>query len=90
MPYKCTASNEHKVSGLIVGCQRRSRDRGKQQNKTKQRRLHTTEMRMLRWVRGKTRLDHVRNVDIWKEAHIYPMTEFFREKRLRWLKHVQR
>ena len=26
--------------------------------------MHTTEMRMLRWERGKTRLDHVRNVDI--------------------------
>ena len=30
------------------------------------------------------RLDHVRNVDIWKEAHMYPMAEFLREKRLRW------
>ena len=28
------------------------------------------------------RLDHVRNVDIWKEAHMYPMAEFLREKRL--------
>ena len=26
-----------------------------------ERKLHTTEMRMLRWARGKTRLDHVRN-----------------------------
>ena len=52
--------------------------------------LHTTEMRMLRWARGKTRLDHVRNVDIWKEAHMYPMAEFLREKRLRWIGHVQR
>ena len=47
-------------------------------------------MRMLRWARGKTRLDHVRNVDIWKEAHMYPMAEFLREKRLRWFGHVQR
>ena len=38
-------------------------------------------MRMLRWAR-RTRLDHVRNVDIWKEAHMYP--------RLRWFGHVQR
>ncbi len=35
-------------------------------------------------------LDHVRNVDIWKEAHMYPMAEFLREKRLRWFGHVQR
>ena len=52
--------------------------------------FHTTEMRMLRRARGKTRLDHVRNVDIWKEAHMYPMAEFLREKRLRWFGHVQR
>ena len=55
-----------------------------------ERKWHTTEMRMLRWARGKTRLDHVRNVDIWKEAHMYPMAELFREKRLRWFGHVQR
>ena len=52
--------------------------------------FYTTEMRMLRWARGETRLDHVRNVDIWKEAHMYPMAEFLREKRLRWFGHVQR
>ena len=37
------------------------------------RKLHTTEMSMPRWARGNTRLDHdgiVRNVDIWKEAHM--------------------
>ena len=56
----------------------------------KERKLHTTEIRMLRWARGKTRLDHVRIVDIWKEAHMYPMAEFLREKRLRWYGHVQR
>ena len=58
--------------------------------KKEERKLHTTEMRMLRWARGKTRLDHVRNVDIWKEARMYPMAEFLREKRLRWFGHVQR
>ena len=51
--------------------------------------MHTTEMCMLRWARVKTRLDHVRNVDIWKEAHMYQMAEFLREKRLRWFGHVQ-
>ena len=39
--------------------------------KKEERELHSTEMRMLRWARGKTRLDHVRNVDILKEAHMY-------------------
>ena len=47
-------------------------------------------MRMVRWARGKRRLDHVRNVGIWKEAHLYPMAEFLREKMLRWFGHVQR
>ena len=58
--------------------------------KKEERKLHTTEMRMQRWARGKTRLDHVRNIDFWKEAHVYPMAEFLREKRLRWFGHVQR
>ena len=52
--------------------------------------MHTTEMRMLLWARGKTRLDHVRNEDIWKKAGMYPMAEFLREKMLRWYGHVQR
>ena len=32
-PHKCTITNEHKVSGLIVWCQWRSRERCKQHNK---------------------------------------------------------
>ena len=36
------------------------------------------------------RLDHVRNVAIWKEAHVYPMAEFLGGKRLRWLGHLRR
>ena len=55
-----------------------------------ERKLYTTEMRMLSWARGKTLLDHMRNVDIWKKAHMYPMAKFLREKRLRWFEHVQR
>ena len=58
--------------------------------KKQERKLHTSEMNMLRWARGKTRLDHVRNVDIWKEAHMYPMAEILRENRLRWYGNVQR
>ena len=44
--------------------------------------LHTTEMRMLRCARGKTRLDHVRNVDsslkslYSKQPIIGPIQEF--------------
>ena len=37
------------------------------------------------------RLDHVRNVEIWKcmYPHMYPISEFIREKRLIWFGHVQ-
>ena len=34
--------------------------------------LHTTEMRMLRWARGKTNKDHIKNEYIWREANIEP------------------
>ena len=44
----------------------------------KERTLHTTEMSMLRLARGKTKLDHVKNIEIWKEAHMYPMDDFLR------------
>ena len=29
---------------------------------------------MLRWARGKTKKDHIKNEDIWREANIEPMT----------------
>ena len=41
----------------------------RQKDKSK---LNSAEMRMLRWARGKTKLDHIRNDDIRKEAHIKP------------------
>ena len=40
--------------------------------------------------RKKTRLDHVRNIYICKEAHVCPMAKFLGEKKLRWFGHVQR
>ena len=36
-------------------------------------RLHVAEMRMLRWIRGKTRKDHVRNQIIQEDAKVYQM-----------------
>ena len=42
--------------------------------------LNSAEMRMLRWARGKTRLDHIRNEDIWKEAHVKPVETFLENK----------
>ena len=52
--------------------------------------LNSAEMRMLRWARGKTRLDHIRNEDIRKEAHVKPVETFLENKRLRWFGHCLR
>ena len=35
--------------------------------------LNPAEMRMLRWARGNTRLDHIRIEETRKEAHIKPV-----------------
>ncbi len=43
--------------------------------------LNSAEMRMLRWARGKTRLDHIRNEDIRKEADVKPVETFLENKR---------
>ena len=37
---------------------------------------------MLRWARGETKKDHVKNEDIGREENIKPMTTFLRQKRL--------
>ena len=52
--------------------------------------LHTTEMRMLRWARGKTNKDHIKNEDIWRDANVETMTTFFGKKGQRWYCHVLR
>ena len=52
--------------------------------------LNSAEMRMLRWARGKTRLDHIRNEDIGKEAHVKPVETFLENKRLKWFVHCLR
>ena len=42
--------------------------------------LNYDEMRMLRWARRKTWLDHIRNEDIRKEAHVKPVEKFLENK----------
>ena len=51
-------------------------------------RLHVAEMRMLIWIRGKTRKDHVRNKTIQEDAKVCQMSTFLRQKRLHWYGHV--
>ena len=53
-------------------------------------RLHEAEMRMLRWIRGKTRKDHVRNQRIQEDTKVCQMSTFLREKRLHWYGNVKR
>ena len=42
--------------------------------------LHVAEMRMLRWIRSKTRKDHVRNQVIQDDANVCQMSTFLRQK----------
>ena len=48
-------------------------------------------MKMLRWIKGKTRQNHIRNVIIRDKAHITPTNTFLVKKRLPWFRRqVQR
>ena len=55
-----------------------------------ERRLKTTEMRMLRMICGKTLKDKTNNEKIREMTGVVRLEEFLREKRLRWLGHVER
>ena len=52
-------------------------------------RLHVAEMGMLRWIRGKSRKDHVRNPIIQEDAKVCQMSTFLRQKRLDWYGHIR-
>ncbi|KAM7467464.1 hypothetical protein LguiB_015026 [Lonicera macranthoides] len=52
--------------------------------------LSVAEMRMLRWMSGKTRKDKIRNVTIREGVGVAPITEKMVESRLRWFGHVWR
>ncbi len=53
-------------------------------------RLHVAKMRMLRWIRGKTRKDHVRNHIMQEDAKVSQMSTFLRQKRLHLYAHIRR
>ncbi|KAK9098676.1 hypothetical protein Syun_025721 [Stephania yunnanensis] len=59
----------------------------------KQQQLHkvnVAEMRMLRWMCGKTRKDRIRNIEIQRQVGVAPIDTKIREGRLRWFGHLQR
>ncbi|KAL5170138.1 LINE-1 retrotransposable element ORF2 protein [Glycine soja] len=59
----------------------------KSQHETK---VGVAEMRMLRWMCGKTRQDKIRNGDIRERVGVAPIVEKMVENRLRWFGHVER
>jgi len=58
--------------------------------KTQVQRLMVTDMRMIRWICGYSRLDRTRNVVFRKRVSVAPIEDKMRETRLRWFGHVMR
>ena len=58
--------------------------------KQEEQRLHTTEMKMLRWSQGKTRKDRIKNETIRGIARVTPIKSVLAKKRLSWYGHVMR
>ena len=52
--------------------------------------ISVAEMRMLRWMYGKTRMDKVRNEDIRSLVGVAPIEDKMRENHLRWFGHIGR
>ncbi|KAI5726127.1 hypothetical protein M8J77_024147 [Diaphorina citri] len=58
--------------------------------KTEEKRLETTEMKMLRWMCGVTRLDKIRNEIIRGKVKVLEISKKIQEKRLQWYGHIER
>ena len=59
-------------------------------HRAEQQRMHTTDMKMLRWIQGKTRKDRIRNEKFRSDAMVKPNTTYVTQKRLSWYGHVMR
>ena len=54
------------------------------------RKLEVAELKMLRWAKGVTLLDRVRNEEVLREMKVDKLDGVLREARLRWFGHVWR
>ena len=52
--------------------------------------MEVTEMRMLRWMCGRTLMDRIRNQEFRDKLGVAPIFEKMRENRLGWFRHVRR
>ena len=59
-------------------------------HRAEQQRMHTTEMKMLRWIQSKTRKDRITNEKFRSDAMVKPITTYVIQKRLSWFGHVTR
>ena len=55
-----------------------------------EKRMATTEIRMVRWVMGVSLLQHQRNEEILEEANGVPIAMVVRRRRLEWYGHAKR
>ena len=58
--------------------------------KAQEKKLEVAEMRMLRWMRGVTKLDKIRNERIRGTTKVGEITKKVQERRLKWYGHVMR
>lgn len=59
-------------------------------NKQQVHKMSVAEMRMLRWMSGKTKKDKIMNEFIRGSLEVAPIGDKMRESQLRWFGHVQR
>ena len=55
-----------------------------------EKRMATTDMRMVRWAMGVSLLEHRRNEEILEEAKMEAIATVMRRRRLEWFRHVKR
>ena len=59
-------------------------------HRAEQQRMHTAEMKMLKWIQGNTRKDRITNEKFHDDAMVKPITTYVTQKRLLWYGHVMR